>query len=79
MSLLAPEIVESIEKGSWIRRMFESGIALKKEYGENAVCDFSLGNPDLPPPPAVADALRAAADKAGAPFARGYMPNGGFP
>ena len=79
MSLLAPAIVESIEKGSWIRRMFESGIALKKEYGENAVCDFSLGNPDLPPPPAVADGLRALADKVGEPFALGYMPNGGFP
>ena len=34
--------------------MFEAGIALKKEHGEDAVCDFSLGNPDLPPPPAVA-------------------------
>lgn len=79
MSLLAPAIVESIEKGSWIRRMFEAGIALKREHGENAVCDFSLGNPDLPPPPAVTAGLRALADKAGEPFALGYMPNGGFP
>ncbi len=78
MTLLAPAIVESIEKGSWIRRMFEAGIALKREHGENAVCDFSLGNPDLPPPPAVADGLRALADKAVEPFALGYMPNGGY-
>ena len=65
MNLLSPAIAESIDKGSWIRRMFEAGITLKKEHGQDAVCDFSLGNPDLPPPPAVAAGLRALADKAG--------------
>lgn len=78
MNLLSPAIAESIDKGSWIRRMFEAGITLKKEHGQDAVCDFSLGNPDLPPPPAVAAGLRALADKAGEPFSMGYMPNGGY-
>lgn len=59
--------------------MFEAGTLLKRQYGENAVCDFSLGNPDLPAPPAVARGLRALADAAGEPFAFGYMANGGFP
>ena len=58
--------------------MFESGAQLKKQYGEDAVCDFSLGNPDLPAPPAVADGLRTLLAKAHEPFAFGYMPNGGF-
>lgn len=35
---------------SWIRKMFEKGIELKKQHGADAVCDFSLGNPDVPPP-----------------------------
>ena len=30
--------------------MFEKGIELKKQHGADAVCDFSLGNPDVPPP-----------------------------
>lgn len=72
------KIATQMEGGSWIRRMFEAGIQLKQQYGEEAVCDFSLGNPDLPPPPAVAAGLRALADKACEPFALGYMPNGGY-
>ncbi|MFV0421157.1 pyridoxal phosphate-dependent aminotransferase [Oleidesulfovibrio sp.] len=79
MSLISAEITGYLEKSSWIRKMFEAGIALKKEFGEDAVCDFSLGNPDLPAPPAVGEALRKVADNADKPFAFGYMPNGGFP
>lgn len=78
MKILSDATAESINQSSWIRRMFEAGIVLKKQHGEDAVCDFSLGNPDLPPPSTVAAGLRALADKAGEPFALGYMPNGGF-
>jgi aspartate aminotransferase len=59
--------------------MFEAGIELKKKYGAENVYDFSLGNPDLAPPAAVADGLRELADEAGRPFAFGYMPNAGYP
>ena len=79
MSLISKATAASIENSSWIRRMFEVGFALKKEHGEDAVCDFSLGNPDLPPPPQVAQGLRDFAEKAHLPFAMGYMPNGGYP
>ena len=78
MSILSTQMGEHLKHSSMIRRMFEAGIILKQQYGENAVCDFSLGNPDLPPPPAVAQALRDLADKASAPFSLGYMPNGGY-
>jgi aspartate aminotransferase len=64
---------------SWIRRMFEAGIELKKKYGAENVYDFSLGNPDLAPPAAVAEGLRELADEAQKPFAFGYMPNAGYP
>ncbi len=79
MTLLSDSIAVSISKGSWIRRMFEAGIALKKEHGEDAVCDFSLGNPDLPPPPSVAVGMHKLADNLDRPFSLGYMPNGGYP
>jgi len=38
--------------------MFEAGIELKQKYGADQVCDFTLGNPDLPPVPQVAKTLR---------------------
>ena len=79
MSLVAKSVASQIQSASWIRRMFEAGAALKKQYGEDAVCDFSLGNPDLPAPPEVAEGLRELLKKADQPFAFGYMPNAGFP
>ncbi|MEG2173722.1 MAG: pyridoxal phosphate-dependent aminotransferase, partial [Desulfovibrionaceae bacterium] len=79
MTLLSQQISGYMENASWIRRMFETGNQLKQQFGEDAVCDFSLGNPDLPAPPAVAQGMRALADKADQPFAFGYMPNAGYP
>ncbi len=76
--LLSREIRDQLGNSSWIRRMFEAGIELKKKYGAENVYDFSLGNPDLPPPPGVAAALHRIADKAENPFSLGYMPNAGF-
>ena len=64
---------------SWIRRMFETGLELKQRLGAERVFDFSLGNPDVPPPPAVADALQALAIRATRPLGLGYVPNAGIP
>lgn len=78
MSILSRQVSTYLESASWIRRMFETGHQLKQTFGEEAVCDFSLGNPDLPAPPAVAQGLRSLAENAGKPLAFGYMANGGF-
>lgn len=78
MTIISARMDEYLKNASWIRRMFEAGIQLKQQYGDDAICDFSLGNPDLPPPPAVADGLRALAGRVNEPFSLGYMPNGGF-
>ena len=43
-------IAKQLENASWIRRMFEEGVRLKRERGADAVFDFSLGNPDVEPP-----------------------------
>ncbi len=70
-------IAKQLENASWIRRMFEEGIRLKRERGADAVFDFSLGNPDMEPPAAVLEALRRVA--AGSqPGSHGYMPNPGY-
>ena len=57
MQLVSTQIENYQKNSSWIRRMFEAGIELKKKYGEEAVCDFSLGNPDLTPPKAIIDGI----------------------
>ncbi len=67
-----------MEHASWIRRMFEIGIELRKQRGAENVFDFSLGNPDVEPPPAVLEALRRVAAES-RPHSHGYMPNAGFP
>jgi len=79
VQLVSDEMSSYVSKSSWIRKMFEAGIELKKQFGEDAVCDFSLGNPDLPPPPAIKETLLGIAENADKPFALGYMPNFGFP
>ncbi len=79
MSILAQSIADSVKNSSWIRKMFEAGAQLKEQFGAENVYDFSLGNPDLPAPSCVGDALRELATKAGTPFAFGYMPNAGYP
>ena len=66
------------EKSSWIRKMFEEGARLKAEYGNDQVFDFSLGNPDVPPPPEFRKILMAAAAET-RPGQHAYMPNGGLP
>ncbi len=78
MSVVSASMAESIEKGSMIRQMFELGIALKKEFGVDAVMDFSLGNPDLPPPLVVQNAMGELSKNLNKPGSLGYMPNGGY-
>ena len=59
--------------------MFEKGRELKDKFGEDAVCDFSLGNPDVPPPAAAKAALERIAENAVKPLGLGYCPNAGIP
>lgn len=79
LSIIAPKIAESMASSSFIRKMFEKGIELKKKFGNDAVCDFSLGNPDVPPPIKANETLKAIADRAIKPLGLGYCPNAGIP
>ncbi|MBE9520726.1 MAG: pyridoxal phosphate-dependent aminotransferase [Proteobacteria bacterium] len=66
------------QSSSWIRKMFEEGARLKAEFGAENIFDFSLGNPDLPPPPQFQKTLASLAANE-APGVHAYMPNGGYP
>ena len=63
----------------FIRKMFERGLELKRQFGEDAVCDFSLGNPDVPPPAKAKEVLAEIAERAVKPLGLGYCPNAGIP
>ena len=78
MQTVTDQIKNSMASSSWIRKMFEKGMELKAEFGEDAVCDFSLGNPDVPPPPAVKRVLEEIAENAVRPLGLGYCPNAGL-
>ena len=75
---IAKKIRGFIDRSSFIREMFEAGARLKAQVGPENVYDFSLGNPDLPPPPKFYDVLRELADDH-TPGLHGYMPNAGWP
>ena len=74
---VSKSIAKQLENSSWIRRMFEEGIRLKRERGADAICDFSLGNPDEEPPAAVVEALKRVV-ASNRPGSHGYMPNPGY-
>ena len=74
---VSQKMLQFMERSSWIRKMFEEGIRLKNIHGKDKVFDFSLGNPDLPPPDAFEQTLaRIAANPQ--PGAHAYMPNAGL-
>lgn len=79
MQIVSENIRKQIESASWIRRMFEKGMELKKTFGPENVFDFSLGNPDIPPPPRAREVLHELAEHAVVPLGLGYCPNAGLP
>lgn len=73
---IADKVQQAMENQSWIRQMFELGIQLKQQHGDENVFDLSLGNPILEPPEEVAEALKRLAADPPAGMHR-YMPNAG--
>jgi aspartate aminotransferase len=75
---VSERVKKGMQVGSWIRRMFEEGIAMKKQFGEENVIDLSLGNPVMEPPPEFVRELKRLANN---PYKgmHGYMENAGYP
>jgi aspartate aminotransferase len=75
---ISKKISDIIAGSSFIRKMFEEGASLKAEYGAENVYDFSLGNPNIPPPEEFNEILLDAVTTCGLGD-HCYMPNTGFP
>jgi aspartate aminotransferase len=74
---IAQKIRQYMHAASWIRGMFEEGLRLKQQYGDENVFDFSLGNPVMDPPAQFYEALRYLANDP-RPGMHRYMPNVGY-
>lgn len=67
-----------VQNNSAIRAMFEEGKRLAAIYGKDQVYDFSLGNPNVPAPAAVKQAIFDILNEEDSTFVHGYMSNAGF-
>jgi len=74
---IAEKMVKMVEGSALVKKMFEEGARLKAEHGADKVFDFSLGNPDVPPPPEFKKVLKELANNDA--LGHGYTPNPGFP
>jgi aspartate aminotransferase len=74
---IAEKMLNMVEGSSLIRKMFEEGAKLKARYGAEKVYDFSLGNPDVPPPQEFKKALKDLVEDEH--LSHGYMFNEGYP
>ena len=68
-----------VEGNSAIREMFEAGARMAEEIGAENVYDFSLGNPSVPAPKAVDQAIREILDQEDPLYIHGYnQSNSGY-
>jgi aspartate aminotransferase len=74
---ISDKIRTGMAQGSWIRRMFEEGASLKKQFGEANVFDLSLGNPVMEPPAEFRRELKRLAENP-LPGMHRYMENAGY-
>lgn len=75
--MISERVKQNLKSSSIIRAMFEEGQTLRVQFGAENVYDFSLGNPDPPPPEQVQQAL-AALVAGNLPGLHGYMSNAGY-
>ena len=73
---IAAKIQAAIEGSSWIRRMFEEGERLRNIHGAENIYDFTLGNPNVDPPPQFYEELKAIVQNV-PPGIHRYMSNAG--
>ena len=75
---VSDRVQRSMAQGSWVRKMFEEGASLKRQYGAENVFDLSLGNPVMEPPAEFHQELKRLAENP-LPGMHRYMENAGYP
>ena len=78
MSIISQKMIPLINNNSAIRAMFEEGRLMAEKYGKEHVYDFSLGNPNVPAPSAVATAIKNILENEPSTMVHGYMSNAGY-
>ncbi len=76
--MIADKMRPLLENNSAIRAMFEEGKKMAALYGPENVYDFSLGNPNVPAPAAVSQAILDIIKEEDPALVHGYMSNAGF-
>ena len=74
---IAAKLLPMVEGMAMVKQMFEEGARLKAEHGPENVFDFSLGNPDVPPPAQFKKVLNELVNDES--LGHGYTPNPGYP
>jgi aspartate aminotransferase len=76
--VISEKLKPLMANNSVIRAMFEDGAIMREKYGSENVYDFSLGNPNVPAPAQVNEAMIRLLQKS-EPDIHAYMNNAGFP
>ena len=76
--MISEKMTAYVNNSSAIRAMFEEGKRLASIYGAENVYDFSLGNPNLPAPKEVKEAIYRILEEEDSVFLHGYMSNSGY-
>ena len=76
--MISEKMKPLVNNNSAIRAMFEEGNKLRAKYGAENVYDFSLGNPNVPAPEEVKEAIIDLVTNEDPVVLHGYMSNAGF-
>lgn len=76
--MIADKMKSFVKNSSAIRAMFEEGMKMAEKYGAENVYDFSLGNPNVPAPVKVKEAIIEELEKEDPVMLHGYMSNSGY-
>ena len=76
--MISEKMKPYVKNNSAIRMMFEEGNRLRAKYGADKVFDFSLGNPSVPAPDCVCEAIIELVNETDPTVLHGYMSNAGF-
>lgn len=76
--MISEKMKPFVQNNSAVRMMFEEGNRLRGIYGPDKVYDFSLGNPSVPAPECVKEAIIELVNEEEPTLLHGYMSNAGF-
>ena len=76
--MISDKMKRLVANSSAIRAMFEEGKKMAAKYGADHVYDFSLGNPNVPAPDQVKEAVIDIITNEDPVLVHGYMNNSGY-